>query len=192
VGTNNMNTAPAGCRYHIQARTRMFELIARINDTDEEIQAAKHDRCEERRAILRHNEAQRAARCEFAKLNGWRCTTSWYGFETEVCRRWQYDHSIIDHPLLFREIARPYRPVAIVTQPYNTKPEQLKPIRGKLGAPIETELVWHVPPVPLASIHYPGATFFYVLTRPGVTVQWLPEQQGASASSLGTISPRGT
>lgn len=36
----------------------------------------------------------------------------------------------------------------------------------------------HVPPDPLASIHYPGATLFVVVTLPGVVVRWLPEQDG--------------
>jgi len=38
----------------------------------------------------------------------------------------------------------------------------------------------HVPPAgAYASICFPGATLFLVLTLPGVTVQWLPEQLAA-------------
>jgi hypothetical protein len=33
-------------------------------------------------------------------------------------------------------------------------------------------------PDPLASIHYPGATLFVVVTSEGVGGRWLPEQDG--------------
>ena len=39
-------------------------------------------------------------------------------------------------------------------------------------------LALHLPPDPLASIHYPGETLFIVITKAGVAVKWLPDQDG--------------
>ena len=45
----------------------------------------------------------------------------------------------------------------------------------------ELGLAVHLPPDPLASIHYPGWTYFVVITKAGVTVKWLPDQDGRLA-----------
>jgi hypothetical protein len=67
--------------------------------------------------------------------------------------------------------------VAAVGQPY--QPAVLIPSwRANLG---ERGFALHVPPDPLASIHYPGATLFVAVTLAGVSVKWLPDQDGRLA-----------
>lgn len=113
---------------------------------------------------------------EFARLNGWRRSDRHHGFDVQIQHGQGagYPWNIFDHQLNFREPGRPYRPIAVVAQPYSdTMPE---PVFGKMGRKESSELVWHAPPALLASIHFPGNTVFRVLTRPGVAVQWLPEQ----------------
>jgi hypothetical protein len=43
---------------------------------------------------------------------------------------------------------------------------------------VDRGLALHIPPDPLASLHYPGWTLFVLVTRPGVKVRFLPEQDG--------------
>ena len=71
------------------------------------------------------------------------------------------------HILWFRQSNRP---VAIVGQPYDYPGLDADLERFAKRVPV------HVPPAPYASIHYPGACRFIAFTRPGVTVDWLPEQ----------------
>ena len=87
---------------------------------------------------------QRQAAQEFAALNGWRWTERLFSAETlarggtHSSPGWCYDHRLLDHPLFFRELARPYRTAAIVGQPYNTTPADARELAAKLG------LVLHV------------------------------------------------
>ena len=119
---------------------------------------------------------------QFAELNGWVQTTRTArfrviniyndGYETPAGAR------LFDHPLFFKEKEKPYYPAAMVGQPYmNAQDTQnLMKVRGRIGNKDATELVWHVPPLPLASIWSPGQCAFIVLTRPGIEVKWLPGQ----------------
>jgi hypothetical protein len=81
------------------------------------------------------------------------------------------DHPLLDHDIWFRQDRR-Y--VAAVGQPYLSA-VGIAEARANLKA---RDLVLHVPPDPLASFHYPGWTLFVVVTKPGVKVCFLPEQDG--------------
>ena len=133
--------------------------------------------------VDREYELQRQAAQEFAARNGWRWTKRHFlartlarggthdgGFYDELING-GVSHDLFDHPLFFRELARPYRTAAIVGQPYNTAIEDARTIAAKIG------LVLHVLPDPTASWWYPGVTRFFCFTRPQITsVQFLPEQ----------------
>ena len=114
---------------------------------------------------------------EFAALNGWRETD--YAFRLDTLRRhgchngkW-YDEDgdldgqlkntghWLDHLLHFREIARPYRTAAIVTQPYHTTLEEAREYASAIGLSIAA------PQNAVASFHYPGCCRFFCLTRQG-------------------------
>ena len=124
---------------------------------------------------------ERAAR-EFAALNGWRHSERVFSIKTlarggarAVPGEDPYlldPHDLLDHGVYFREIPQPYRPIAIVGQPYDTaisvdKATELAHSRG---------LDLHAPPNPTASWWYPGWTQFFCLTRLGVVVRFLPDQ----------------
>lgn len=79
----------------------------------------------------------------------------------------------LDHCIGFRANGKN---VAVLTQPYSHV--DLDAVRRWAA---DRGLVLHVPPDPLASIHYPGETLFIVITQPGVEVQWLPDQDGRLA-----------
>ena len=83
-----------------------------------------------RKALHRQMEGlQQQAAKEFATLNGWRLTSRI--FSTKTLARsgthaapgeipWElYPPQLLDHPVYFREIPQPYRPVAVVGQPYD-------------------------------------------------------------------------
>jgi len=122
----------------------------------------------------------------FAALNGWKvaghtpCHPDALGrrnreFLYRECELGLPDDGrLFDHCISFRANGRN---VAIVTQPYR---------HVDLGATrtwaTGRGLVLHVPPDPLASIHFPGQTYFIVITTPGVEVQWLPDQDGRPAA----------
>lgn len=74
-----------------------------------------------------------------------------------------------DHDHYFR---RDRRAMAVVTQPYVTRDvDALRVYAAEKG------LVMHMPPSPLASFWYPGATYFIVLTAPSFgRVRWIPAQ----------------
>jgi hypothetical protein len=79
-------------------------------------------------------------------------------------------HHLFDHGLYFRCPNRPYRPVAIVGEPYDTSPGAASRGAARLG------LELHIPHNLTASWHYPGWTRFFCFTRPGTAVRFLPEQ----------------
>ena len=129
-------------------------------------------------------EAHTAAVAAFAELNGWRRKPGPSSNLDELghgggmrpyTRSHSRDRRLLDHPLWFME-ARRY--VAAVGQPYEEAVLDIEAARAQLS---ERCLFLHVPPDPLASTHYPGRTLFLVVTRPGVTVRWLPEQDGRLA-----------
>jgi hypothetical protein len=120
----------------------------------------------------------------FAALNGWHLTDREFATGTlarggpHVSREEQFNigissHELFDHCVYFRELERPYRAAAIVTQPYNTDLDQARELAAEIG------LALHAPPKPTASWWYPGWARFFCLTRPGhAAVRFLPEQQG--------------
>jgi hypothetical protein len=72
--------------------------------------------------------------------------------------------------IYFRETTKPYRPVAIVGQPYDTSVDKGTELACSLG------LELHAPPNFTASWWYPNHARFFCLTRPGVVVRFLPDQ----------------
>jgi hypothetical protein len=130
----------------------------------------------------RRYELIREAAESFAKLNGWKCGASFHpaqlarGSTQRKRNEWDDgDHELFDHPMYFREPARPYRPAAIVAQPYGTPVGKAMIIALNLGL----ELHW--PSNLTASWWFPGSTRFYCCTRFGQTVRFLPEQCSASS-----------
>jgi hypothetical protein len=131
---------------------------------------------------------RRQAAAAFAELNGWRAAkhdfalsvlarggvhNCWRGFHYEGADTIS-PHWALDHAVHFRELAPPYRSAAIVGQPYATPVESVQRLAAELG------LVLHVPPNLSASWWNPGWTFFFVFTRPGTPVRFLPEQSAES------------
>jgi hypothetical protein len=122
----------------------------------------------------------------FAKVNGWKRTFYYSCYPEDLGRakppshRWTinvHDRRLFDHSLWFKA-GRRY--VAAIGQPY---PEAIHGIEEERARLLTRGFVLHVPPDPRASIHYPGATVFLVVTLPGVEVRWLPEQDGRLAAS---------
>jgi hypothetical protein len=123
--------------------------------------------------------AHRVAITTFAKLNGWRPSeVASYGLSllghdrmSGRTRADNHDFPLLDHCIWFRE-GRRY--VAAVGQPYRSAVDIVE-ARARLA---NRGLVLHIPPDPFASFHYPGWTLFVVVTKPGVRVRLLPEQDG--------------
>ena len=122
----------------------------------------------------------------FARLNGWGLKArplpdlnhlglSVYARPAFDWSRHNQDHELLDHQLWFMAARRI---IAAVGQPYDWEDDEIEEWRADLAG---RGLVLHIPPDPLASIHYPGRTLFLVVTRPGVEVRWLPEQDGRRA-----------
>ena len=123
--------------------------------------------------------ARRAAMDAFAELNGWRPSeVASYGLSLlgrgrmsgRICAD-NHDCDLLDHCVWFRE-GRRY--AAVVGQPYLSAVD-IAEARARLA---DRGLVLHLAPDPLASFHYPGWTLFVVVTKPGVRVRFLPEQDG--------------
>lgn len=139
---------------------------------------------EARRLWRAHLDAKQAAGDAFAALNGWRMAPAFTNLDRlgrggpTRSHHWTdngRDRRLLDHAVWFY---RARRFIAAVGQPYPTAVDDLPWWRASLA---ERDLVLHEPPDPLASIHYPGATLFVVVTRPGVEVHFLPEQDGRLA-----------
>jgi hypothetical protein len=122
-----------------------------------------------------------AAEQRFGAINGWHVCGQ-FAIE-RLGRSYRVDHSgklrasWLDHPIYYKQRTgyRYFECVAIVGQPYgNSEFDQL----AAMVASGEYKI--HTPPDVAAAIHYPGAAMFIVLTRPGVRVRWLPEQQDFS------------
>jgi hypothetical protein len=110
----------------------------------------------------------------FADVNGWRVTDRGFaltklglsgGREYARYSSWQ------DHALYFKHDRKN---IAAVGQPYggawrDRAEEELNTLAAG-GFAI------HLPPQPFASLWYPGRCLFIVVTLPGVSVEWLPEQ----------------
>jgi hypothetical protein len=162
--------------------TRAKESTAERNDPAN----ARLHRLAGQAAAHRVSELQAQAADAFGNINGWRTDTS-YNFTPDRlgrpnnnynsgsgCRGWR------DHALYYRaprrDGKRGWANVAIVGQPYGIA----KGVREEMRALVEQGYALHVPPAGAhASIWYPSATLFLVLTSPGITMNWLPEQQTA-------------
>ena len=89
------------------------------------------------------------------------------------CWRGDWYHDAFDHGRYFRMPTG--RAMAIAAQPY-CAPETTRALLDKAAAELGFEI--HIPPGGIyASFHVPGHTSLFVVTRPGETVRWLPEQQ---------------
>jgi hypothetical protein len=130
---------------------------------------------------------------EFARLNGWKHSAADFSIEMlsegRPRRKWgeyfEGDRDLFDHPVFFRENQKPYRPAALVGQPYGMKSVCAEPLiierrsmrwDGDCYEATVLKLDRHVPPKVKASWWYPGSTAFVCVTRPGTPVQWLPDQ----------------
>jgi hypothetical protein len=148
---------------------------------------ADTDRSERRRIEAMHadihrqmRELQQQAAGAFAELNGWLLTERIFSIKTLIrggthAARGEWPiyldpHCLLDHGVYFRETSKPYRPVAIVGQPYDTSVEKGTELAHSLG------LELHAPPNFTASWWYPNHARFFCLTRPGVVVRFLPDQ----------------
>jgi hypothetical protein len=129
-----------------------------------------------------HIEAEHA----FGTINGWRTDASYY-FPPERLGRphHQWEQNLSgwrDHSIYYKaprhDGKRGFVNIAIVGHPYGLAPSWANDLHGLISNGYQL----HVPPAgAYASIWYPGATLFLVLTLPGITVRWLPEQQNAVA-----------
>jgi hypothetical protein len=127
---------------------------------------------------------QQEAAETFAAINGWRRSRSFTFLRLAGKSRSHSDDAAplwrdggypfedaLDHMLWFN---RDRKPVAIVTQPYiDARGEKARALARHYG------LALHMPPNPGASWHCPGVggTLFFVFTRPGTAVRFLPEQE---------------
>jgi hypothetical protein len=149
-----------------------------IRDIDSAMLASRQNRTQPLEQMVAR--AHQAAVDVFAEPNGWRPTKcSFYSLDLlgrsamsdSLRRRGGDSFPLLDHCLWFR---RERRYVAAVGQPYLSGVD-IAAARANLKA---RNLVLHLPPDPLASFHYPGWTLFVVVTKPGVEVRFLPEQDG--------------
>jgi hypothetical protein len=98
----------------------------------------------------------------FGRLNGWTLTDRDVGQD-----------STLTAPTLWYEQSGECS--AIVRQPLrNASDAAARELAEANG------LVCHIPPRPCASFHFPRVTKFFVFTRPGHRIAWLPEQNGGS------------
>jgi hypothetical protein len=113
----------------------------------------------------------------FAALNGWHLTESTFAASRigKANGRCGADIPEGDHCFHLYEPNKPYRRVALVTQPYGDEARTISEVAA--SAP-QLGLITHLPlSGSWASIHFPGGTLFIVVTKPGMTVCWLPEQE---------------
>jgi hypothetical protein len=132
--------------------------------------------------------AMKAAVAAFAAINGWKLSRTLsrnpgdLGRATREPHKGLYsgndpDYRLFDHVLWFKAASRF---VAAVGQPYDYGASKIDKERARLR---KRGFVVHVPPDPLASLHNPGNATFMVVSKPGVTVRWLPEQDGHMAAA---------
>jgi hypothetical protein len=136
-------------------------------------------------------EAETQAIDAFCAINDWKLTDACRGFAVAETPEQAdiYPHGtatiydfcgFMDHRKHFK---RHGRPVAIMSSPYDTEPDDLPALYGKLGGYNKVALKWSVPPARFASLYYPRWTSCYILTRPETEVRWLPEQMKPNAFS---------
>jgi hypothetical protein len=120
------------------------------------------------------NRAKTLALNAFAAINGWKVDErTAYDPEAIGHRNRRYlTHraSLFDHCVNFRANGKN---AAVLTQPYHFANHDA---HQRWAA--ERDLAIHLPSDPLASIHYPGSTYFIVIVTAGDEVKWLPDQDG--------------
>jgi hypothetical protein len=145
-----------------------------------ELRSKKLPLREERAAEQAETRAKQAAVDAFAALNQWKRAISSSGLgclgrglatRSYGWRGDDEDRELFDHAIWFRAGER-Y--VAAIGQPYMAAIDLVE-WRDHLA---ERGFALHVPLDPLASFHFPGSTLFVVVTRVGVPVHFLPEQDG--------------
>jgi hypothetical protein len=105
----------------------------------------------------------------FCAINDWKLTEALRGFAVADAP----EHAdIYPHGMHFN---RHGRPVAMMSWPYDNKPEEMPVLYGKLGGYNKVRLKWSVPPARFASLYYPRWMSCYILTGPETVVRWLPE-----------------
>jgi hypothetical protein len=152
------------------------------SDPDWKLWETREAYWEQKAAYERYKAIQEEAANAFGRINGWRNSDRCCGpcDLGRPSRRWWYLHAggWLDHPLYYKvprqDGKRGWVNAAIVGQPYDGA---MSCAAGHLAVLIRAGYELHVPPEPFASIWNPGATFFLVLTLPGVVVNWLPEQR---------------
>lgn len=138
-------------------------------------------RWEQHQLHQREDELRQRAATSFAQLNGWKYSKASFAprvlarGSTQHKRNERWDagwrHELFDHPVYFRETRAPYRPVALVGQPYATEVAKARVLAMEIG------LELHVPPILTASWWFPRFTRFFCFTRPGTGVAFLPDQR---------------
>lgn len=129
-----------------------------------------------------YNQLVKAASSAFGTLNGWSndgphkvFRLSDIGKERSSVRQSAFVGSELLSDCVWYQAAGKY--AAIVAQP------NLWSLGGSIKTAKEVadlyELVLHIPPNRLASIHSPGKANFYVFTQPEHQITWLPEQVGS-------------
>lgn len=121
------------------------------------------------RAIEQIRALEKKAYAAFGKLNGWTQTGMTRNLLDELMPNYMITREIFDHIICYNQNRKP---VAIVSQPY----PNMTTVSDARSFADQAHLELHIPIVPEASIHYPNVTSFFVFTRPGTNVEWLPEQ----------------
>jgi hypothetical protein len=145
-------------------------------------------------AYGRLNAARGQAKARFAALNGWRVTDKPFSLRMLVAGsnasrdddvwspwgEWEKESpTLFDHYSFFRWKDKPWRPAAIVTQPYDAKIGDFH--KGSAAYDVQISAPhadWDR--LKAASWYFPGGTAIYCVTRPGITCRWLPGQVEAS------------
>jgi hypothetical protein len=151
----------------IRAAMNEYHRYTKTNNDD----ASRRTTWQCRAAYRKHFELIEAAIARFGELNGWRRTDN--GFRLTDIGKQSGDFpntntALFDHCIWFRGDRRC---AAIVAQPYgHASYAEALAIAARHG------VACHAPPFSLLSLHFPGATKFFVFTRPEHRIIWLPEQ----------------
>jgi hypothetical protein len=116
----------------------------------------------------------------FGSLNGWQTMPDYY-FQPEYLGRsgrGEYGRPHwVDHAVYYKarrhDGKRGLVNVAIVGQPYEFNSFIAEELAELVGRGFKVTM----PPQPFASVWYPAATIFLVVTLPETNVRWLPEQE---------------
>jgi hypothetical protein len=120
-----------------------------------------------------------AARKELGRLNGWSLSRDAFSIDrigkTQAHYRYAREplQQVFDHVSYYRANRRC---AAILTEPYrHITLEQARQVVEDFAL---TFVDVYAPPDILASTHFPGATICLVFAARGLTINWLPDQDG--------------